>query len=152
MSILLNSDDSVEEYEEGTVLFREGDLPEHFYIILSGGVTCFKLHERRLVPILTAGDQEIVGEDCVLSDSSSYFYSAIVSQESKLIKIEKSEVYEYLNYQKDWIKNILKNISDKIKHTTEVIAEHKIMDNRLIGDIDFSQEEEAKFKQLLKIN
>ena len=151
MSILLNGGENVEKFSKGDILFKEGALPEHFYLILSGNVTCFKKHNDRLVPVFTAGEKEIVGEDCVLADSNKYFYSAVVMEDSQLVKIEKSEVYEFLNLQKDWIKNILKNISDKINHTTEIIAEHRILDNRLVGEIEFSDDQEAKLKKDLKI-
>lgn len=149
MSILLDESENIEQFEEGDVLFKEGDLPESFYLIVTGKVICFKRSNDRIIPVFTATEKEIVGEDCVLSDSNMYFYSAVVMEECHVIRIEKSEVYKFLNMQKEWISNILKNISGKIQHTTDLIAEHRILEDRLIGDMDFTEEMEAQLRKKL---
>lgn len=149
MSILLEDNENIESLVKGDILFKEGDIPEFFYLIVSGKITCIKKHNDRLVPVFTASEKEIVGEDCVLADSSKYFYSAVVMEDSEVIKIEKSEVYKFLSTQKEWVGNILKNISGKIQHTTDIIAEHRILDDKLLSDVDFSESLEAQLRQKL---
>ena len=149
MSILLNGSEDIEKFEEGDILFKEGDLPEVFFLIVSGKVTCLKKSNDRLVPVFTASEQEIVGEDCVLADSNKYFYSAVAMEECSVIRIEKSEVFKFLSTQKEWISNILKNISGKIQHTTDLIAEHRIIEDKLLGDVDFTEAMEAQLRKKL---
>lgn len=149
MSLLLDGGDSLEKIPAGEILFKEGDLPESFYIVVSGKVTCLKWYNDRLVPVYTPSEQEMVGEDCVLADTNQYFYSAVAMEDCEVIRIEKSEVFKFLNTQSEWIKNILKNISDKLYHTTDFIAEHKIVDNKLLGGVDFSADQEAQLRKKL---
>ena len=149
MSLLLEGSEYLEKFSEGDVLFKEGDLPEVFYLIVSGKVTCIKKHNDRLVPVFTASEKEIVGEDCVLADSNKYFYSAVAMEDCEVIRIEKSDVFKFLSTQKEWIRNILKNISGKIQHTTDLIAEHRILDDKLLSDVDFTQDMEAQLRKKL---
>ncbi len=149
MNISLNSSANVETFKEGEVIFKEGELPEFFYIIESGAVRCLRWNEKRLSPVFTAVAGELVGEDCVLSDSNHYFYSAVALEDCSLIKITKSEVFSFLNEQSPWVRSILDNISEKIEHTTELLAEHRIFDDRLLKNIEFTQEEEVSLKDKL---
>jgi CRP-like cAMP-binding protein len=149
MSILLNGGENIEKFCKDDLLFREGELPEAFYLIVSGSVLCLKWYNDRLTPVYTAGPKELVGEDCVLLDKDKYFYSAIIAEDAQVIKINKSDVFVYLNSHKSWIKNILKNISSKIKHTTEVISEHRILDERLVGQYEFNEDRESELRKFL---
>lgn len=146
MDILLNSDSEALVFEKDSVIFKEGDEPDAFYIIESGSVRCLKWNDKRLSPVFTAKEGDIVGEDCVLSDSNRYFYSAVALSKCKLVKIEKSDVFKYLNSQSPWVRMILDNLSEKIQNTTNTISEHRIMDEALLGNIDFLEEEEVTFK------
>jgi CRP-like cAMP-binding protein len=146
MNILLNNSDEACEFEKDSVIFKEGDIPEAFYIVRSGSVRCLKWNDNRLSPVYTATEGDIVGEDCVLSDSNKYFYSAVALSNCCLIRVEKNDVFKYLNSQSSWVRMILDNLSEKIQHTTDVIAEHRIKDDSLLKNIDFSEEEEVLFK------
>jgi len=149
VNISLDSNINIEKFSKDEVLFKEGDLPEAFYLVLSGKVCCLKWHNERLSVVYTAVEQDIIGEDCVFADDNQYFYSAVVLEDCELIRIEKSEVFSYLNEQSQWIKNILNNISTKIQHTAEVIAEHRIEDDKLLANTSIDEEQEAKFRSLL---
>lgn len=149
MNISLDSNVKIEKFSKDQVLFKEGDLPEAFYLVVSGKVSCIKWHNERLTIVYTAVEQDIIGEDCIFADDNEYFYSAVAIEDCELIRIEKSEVFEFLNEQSDWIKNILSNISAKIQHTAEVIAEHRIEDEKLLAHSHITEEQEAKFRSLL---
>ncbi len=149
MDILLDSDIETLVYEKDSVIFKEGDAPESFYIVETGSVRCLKWNDKRLSPVFTASSGEMVGEDCVLSDSNQYFYSAVALIQCRLIKIDKNDVFKYLNSQSPWVRMILDNLSEKIQHTTDVIAEHRIIDDSLLKNIDFSEAEEVTFKNKL---
>lgn len=150
MNISVNSYTHSESYEKGDIIFKEGDLPDKFFIIESGAVRCFKWSDKRLVPILTVSSGELIGEDCILSDFDEYFYSAVALDDCKLIVVSKSDVYSYLGDQSPWVKNILDNMSGKIQHTTELIAEHKISDESLLRGREFSEKEEVDLRNKLK--
>jgi CRP-like cAMP-binding protein len=143
MNISLNSFAHSVSFEKNDVIFKEGELPDKFYIVESGLVRCLKWSDKRLVPVLTVGEGELVGEDCILSDSNQYFYSAVALEDCKLVVIEKSDVFAFLDSQSPWVKSILDNMSGKIQQTTELIAEHKLSDDSLVKNREFSEEEEV---------
>jgi CRP-like cAMP-binding protein len=149
MNISLNSFSNSESFEKNDVIFKEGDLPDKFYLVESGLVRCLKWSDKRLIPVLTVGEGELIGEDCVLSDSNKYFYSAVALENCKLIAIDKSDVFAYLNSQSPWVKSILDNMSGKIQHTTDLIAEHKLSGESLLKNRDFSEEEEVLLRSKL---
>ena len=149
MNISLNNITESETFKKNDIIFKEGDLADKFYIVESGLVRCLKWHDKRLVPVLTVGEGELVGEDCILSDSNEYFYSAVALEECKLIKIKKNDVYSYLDSQSPWVKSILDNMSGKIQHTTDLIAEHKLSDDLLLKGKDFTEEEEILLRAKL---
>ena len=149
MNISLNENVKIEKINKDEVLFKEGDLPDAFFIVSSGEIRCLKWFNDRLTPIYTAKEQDIVGEDCVFSDLSEYFYSAIATEDTEVIRIEKADAFKYISSQNDWIQNILQNISGKIQHTAEVIAEHRILDSKLLAEGEFSDEQEANYRSKL---
>jgi len=149
MNISLNENVNIEKFQKDDVLFKEGDLPDSFFIVMSGKVITLKWFDGRLTPIYTAIQEDIVGEDCVFSDNDQYFYSAIAIEDCEVIRIQKTDAFKYLNSQSEWVKKILQNISDKIEHTSEVIAEHRILDSKLLSNTEFTDEQEASYKSKL---
>ena len=149
MSISLDENVKVEKVLKNDVLFREGDQPDAFYIVCSGQIRGLKWFNERFTPIYTAKEEDIIGEDCVFSDIGEYFYSAIAVEDSEVIRIEKTDVLKYLSSPSSWIKNILANISGKIQHTAEVIAEHRILESKLLADGEFTDEQQALYRSKL---
>ena len=149
MSLLLDSSVDTVSIKKGDVLYNEKEQPVSFYIVLSGKIVCAKTNDKNIIPIFTAGTQDIVGEDCVLCDEPNYLYSAVALEDSELVKVDKSDVYEYLDSQSDWISNILKSISEKISHTSHVLAEHKIQDEKLTAGDLLTEEQEALLRNCL---
>ncbi len=151
MSLLLDSSVDSISVAKGDVLYSENENPESFYIVMSGKVVCIKTNDKNVIPVFTAGPQDIIGEDCVLADESNYQYSAIALEDSELVKIDKSDVFEYLSSQSDWVGNILRSISEKITHTSHILAEHKIEDDKLTAGEDLTEEQEALLRNSLKL-
>lgn len=149
MGISLNSNVQTEKFSKDQVLFKEGELPDCFFIVVSGKIMTLKWFDGRLTPVYTAVQEDIVGEDCVFSDGGEYFYSAVAVEDSEVIRIQKADVFKYISSQSPWIQKILQNISHKIEHTSEVIAEHRILDDKLLADSEFSDEQEASFRSKL---
>jgi CRP-like cAMP-binding protein len=149
MNISLNESVNIEKFKKDEVLFKEGELPDSFFIVLSGTVITLKWFDGRLTPIFTAIAEDIVGEDCVFSDRDQYFYSAIATEDCEVIRVQKADTFKYLNSQSTWIRKILQNISEKIEHTSEVIAEHRILDSKLLANSEFTDEQEASYRSKL---
>lgn len=149
MNISLNENVNYTTFEKGDILFREGESAEGFYIIAEGRVACAKNNEGRFVVVNVAGDKSIVGEDSVLCGSHDHQYGAVALEKTEAVKVETSDVLAVVNSKSEWIKNILENISDKIRNTNNLIAEHRIEDDRLCGGEPLSEEELALIKNKL---
>ena len=134
---------SESQIEKGQIVFSKGDKAENIYILNNGQVACFLVSkDKRIIPVYSLKNSGIFGEDGVLSKSGFYQYFAVALEDSTVTKIPDSDVSTFMKEAANWIPNILNNISDRIHNTIEVISEHKIIDDRLNGGEEFSQEEE----------
>lgn len=134
---------SESKLEKGQIIFSKGDKAESIYILNSGQVACFLISkDKRIIPVYSLRNNGIFGEDGVLSKASSYQYFAVALEDSTVTRIPKADISAFMSEAADWIPNILNNISERIHNTIEVISEHKIIDDRLNGGEEFSQEEE----------
>lgn len=135
--------------EKGSVLFREGENIENVFLLKSGRVVCAVKSADRLIPVHCIKDSGFIGEDCVLSGRAQYTYSAVALEKVEYIEIASKDISTYLDATSDWIQNIFINISDKIEHTNRLIAEHRIINEKLTGGIVFSEEDEVLIKKSL---
>lgn len=150
MNISLNNSARSIRFSKDSVIFKEGDPIDTFYIINSGVVRCLKWSGDRLSPILTGVEGDIIGEDCVLSQEDEYFYSAVALQDCELVVVDKKDVDSFFLEQSPWFKSLFDNISDKVQNTIGLITEHRIKDESLLRGYDFSSEEEVLWKSKLK--
>lgn len=149
MDISLNENLKYEAFEQGDVVFQEGDKTSAFFIVIKGRVVCAKKSSDRLVAVYLAKEKDLVGEDSVLGNSGHYDYGAMALEKSELVRIEASDVACSIKNQSEWIKNILENLSGKIKGSTDLIAEHRIEDDRIWGAEPLSEELMALIKSNL---
>lgn len=140
MDISLNENLKYEVFEKGDVVFQEGDKTNAFFIVIKGRIVCAKKNSDRMVVIFVAKEKDLVGEDSVLGNSGVHDYGAMALEKSELVRIEASDVACSIENQSEWIKNILENLSDKIKGATDLIAEHRIEDDRIVGVEPLSEE------------
>ncbi len=136
-------------YERGDVLFEEGDPADTFYIVKSGRVACAKKGSDRLVIINIAGEGDLVAEETVLSFHKQYEYSAVALAHCRVVKVDAVDAQKVVRSKGEWIGNILANLGEKIKNTTELISEHRIEDDRLYGGVALSEEDLALVKNQL---
>lgn len=148
MNLYLDSSLESKKFGPDEVIFKEGDKVTGFYIVKSGSVVCLKEFNKRLIPILNAVEKEIVAEELVFSKQENYSYSAITLSNCELVFIAKSEVDEFLRLKNDWIKDILLSVAIKIEKTSELIAEHRILNEKInpFEDFDFV---ENKLRKIL---
>ena len=142
------------EYEtiqvlQGEVILREGKTVNELIIVKSGDVACVTLSNDRVVPVYTISGAGVVGEDGILSEGRASAYSAIALTDANIIKIPKEDIMKFIDASSSWVKNILFDISDKVSKTTEVISEHRIIDDRFNGGKLLTGEEEVMIKKSL---
>lgn len=149
MSLYL--DDSIESksFTENEVIFKEGDKVEGFFIVSKGSVVCVKNYNKRLTPIFYGREQDLIAQEFVLGSQDFYTYSAVALENTELVFISKQDVKDFLELKNDWIKDILMSLALKINNTSELIAEHRIINDNLNPYSDFD-EIENKIREILK--
>ncbi|MEQ8191953.1 MAG: cyclic nucleotide-binding domain-containing protein [Candidatus Eremiobacterota bacterium] len=105
----------LKKYEEGRVLFNEGDRAEEVYIIKSGEITLYRIFDRwdeRSIITLHKGD--ILGEMGVLSDSPRSLSGKISSPGAELYTISKDNFLSIINHYHQFSFNLAKILSYRI--------------------------------------
>jgi len=137
------------QVSQGDVLLREGAVVSSLYIVKSGEIACVTLNHDRVVPVYTVSEAGVIGEDGVFSDNRPSTYSAVALTNATVVEISKQDIMKFINASSDWVKNILFDISEKVAKTTEIISEHRIIDDRFNGGKSFTNEEEVMIKKSL---
>lgn len=150
MNILLENDISEVTLNRGDVLFMEDDNVEFLYLLTSGRATCVKRQNERLIPLYSHEARGILGEEMILSRKAAYEYSAVVLEDnSTFSKIQKNEINDVLNESSGWISALLANLADKVIHTSELISEHQIIDERLNNNCELCDDDLALVRRSL---
>lgn len=113
---------------KGDVLFRDGDKADKLYIIKSGKLACFNQNGNSKVVFFVALENEIVGEEGVLSEKNKHTYNVICLENSVLSIVNADLIESVIQSKAPWIRKILGNISQKTMNTKSVIVEHVIRD------------------------
>lgn len=144
MEISLKAKHFVEkDISKGDLIFSKGEKSKYAFILNKGRVACFlKSKDKRIIPIQGAMQGAIFGEDAILSELGRYEYYAVALEDSSVTLIPRQDVFSVLNESSDWVKSILFNISNRVHATIEVVADHKLVDDKLFGEQPFSQQEE----------
>ena len=136
------------DYSEGDIIFKAGDIINKLYIIKSGEVTCIAINNDRLVPVYNVIDSAgVIGEDEFFFNKRKSNYFAIAMSDVKVMEIPKADIMKFVNSSSDWI-HILFNISEKVAHT-DVITEHRIIDEKFNGGKLLTAKEEVLIKKSL---
>ena len=139
---------STQNYSRGDVVFLEGQAAKRFYIVQSGRVACVKKHDRLVVTYI-AGKGDFVAEETVLGFRRKHDHSAVVLEDCELVEVPAEDVQKIVNSKSEWIRNILVNMSEKIKNTSDSITEHRIEDDRLYKGESLKEEDYALIQNKL---
>lgn len=139
---------STEKFSRGDVVFLEGQSAKSFFIVQSGKVACVKRHDRLVVTYI-AGVGDLVAEETILGFKKNYEHSAIVLEDCELVAVSAEDAQKVVNSKSEWIKNILVNMSEKIKNTSDSITEHRIEDDRLYKGEPLREEDYALIQNKL---
>jgi CRP/FNR family cyclic AMP-dependent transcriptional regulator len=144
----ISPNDSTKTVKRDTILFHEGEEPTHLIVVESGGVLCLKKSKERLIPVMWAGAQKVLGEEAILTNEVHH-YSAIVMEDTEIVQIEASMVRNVMATSPKWITELFKTLGDRSQDTASAIAEHRLTHPDLSGGQDLSPDEETRIKKLL---
>ena len=138
------------EFKKGEFLFKEGQLVTGFFIIKKGEVVSFKQNSARIIPISYSKAQDMVGVESLFNNDDRYHYTALCMEKTQVVEVSRNEVLQYLGIRAEWIGHIFFDLSKKIDHTTDLITEGQIVDDKLFGGYQFNDEVERHIRILLK--
>lgn len=133
---------------EKKVLFKEGDPAKELLLIKSGNILCLKKSKDRLIPILIAKEQDIVGESAILDDKT-YQYSAIALGHVETIAITHDQFHEAFKKSPSWIKQLSELMVQRYSNTSSMIADNRILSPLILSDEEFTAEIEVELKKMI---
>jgi CRP/FNR family transcriptional regulator, cyclic AMP receptor protein len=103
-----------EEYEEGTLIFREGEIGDCMYIIHQGEV---KIHKGDTT-LAILKEKEVFGELALL-DSELRSASATTNTDCVLFRIEQEPFYELIDNRPEVAKGFIKILCQRLRAQNE---------------------------------
>lgn len=145
-----NEKSPIKRLKANEVLFCEGDKAEFIYVVAEGDIVGVREHNKRLTPVLHAQVKSVLGMEAISSNEGKYLYSAISKTSCEVVPIEIELVRNFFNHSSELMKDLLATLVSKVVHTTELLSEHRIIDESLNTGQLFTDEEEAALLALLK--
>lgn len=115
------SQSKLRSLKEGEVLLVPGQANNLIYIILSGRLN-IQSKISQVEPIAILGEGECVGEMSVLGGAPVSAY-AIAATDCKLLSIGHAALWELINNSHKAAHNMLSILSERIRHTNQIMAE-----------------------------
>lgn len=120
-----------QKLEAGEVVFVEGGPGDFFYIVDQGEVVLLKEEGKRVSPLSIVSAGGFFGELSVFTKQSARSLSAVATEETIVYKIAAEDVTKVLNVCPDWVEEIMQVISGRLKTSTEVMKEHRIISDEM---------------------
>lgn len=108
---------ATKKLRKGDILFREGEMSNHMYLIRTGVIRIFKKKGDSQIEIDNLRAGQIVGEMAFL-DGNSRSASAEALMDAELIEISQEIYQATLNSTPEWLKVLLKAIVSRLRSTT----------------------------------
>ncbi|HCZ17956.1 Crp/Fnr family transcriptional regulator [Wolinella succinogenes] len=115
-------------YQEGNILFFEGEKPNHLYVLLKGILKIYKTDPRGNEVVIHYIQPPSLVAELVNLEGMNYPASAIFESDGEILAID------YAIFERDFLKNgdmafyIIKSLTRKIKALEEVITSNLTMD------------------------
>ena len=126
-----NFDDIAQEdkliFNNGEVLFSEGDPSYFLYLIKSGKVLLAKEENGKLRKVEVMGKKDIIGLNSLIIDKD-HEYSSFSLGRVEVIKIKKSEIKGILGKCEAWLMDLMKVICSRLNKTVEVLENHNLLE------------------------
>lgn len=146
-SLFLNNSEDFFDYHAGQVIYAQDDDPAFLYILMSGKVRIVKEQDNRIIPVVMLNEKDVFGEIEILLDERRQT-SAIAYSDVEVIKIKKGDMARVLFLCPEWVRHMVKILSERLGHTHKLIADHKIYNEDFQGEA-LQPEEEVKIKRAL---
>ena len=121
------------ELQPGAALFREGELNDFVFFIVSGSIKILK--SNCLIGITQAN--EFVGITSYINESSTYTFSARAVEPCEILKIKKTDFKDLLLSNATFCKQIISILCERLKHTDQKTRNYfeQSPQNRLIHEL-----------------
>jgi len=106
-------------FESGTVIFSEGTLGYHFYIILTGNIEIIKDYNKSEQDSLTVLTQEQSFGELALIDNFPRSATAVAREETELLSISRDDFHSVVKGSAPISFSIMKSLSSMIRERTE---------------------------------
>ena len=106
-------------FESGTIIFSEGTLGYHFYIILTGNVEIIKDYNNSTQDSLIVLTQEQSFGELALIDNFPRSATAIARQKTELLSISRNDFHSVVKNSAPISFSIMKSLSSMIRERTE---------------------------------
>jgi len=111
------------KYPGDTLLFREGDLPEDFYIICSGKISLYKsLSGWKTENFATLSEGDIFGEMGVLTGSPRSLSARIISKSAQIYSVSGKDFFYMLRKYPDLSLNVAKVLSKRLEEANKKVV------------------------------
>jgi CRP-like cAMP-binding protein len=136
-------------FSKDEIIFVEGEVSNHLYIIKRGEVRIVKENQGRLIPITILEEKDFLGELSIFSDQPR-MATAIAMGETELVAIKRTEIKSILSTLPVWINDLMHTLSDRLNALDELIKEHKIIDEDVTEGNRFEHGEEHMILSKIK--
>lgn len=141
--------EQIKKFEKGSVVFKIQENANHFYIVKSGQVICFRREHQRIYPIGYFGPGEIFGEDSVMA-GKFYQYFALCMEDSELVEVNRKDFDAYIDSTNKWVGKLSSVLAKRVAESQAYISEHKVIHECLMGGEEFTPEMESFIVSSLK--
>ncbi len=105
------------------IIFREGDMGKHMYVILDGNVEIRKrTGEKTTRTMITLKKGDIFGEMAVV-EGKGRSATAIASSDCKLLRLDEASFYDLVQKNPDFAVKMIKTLSSRLRSADTLIEE-----------------------------
>lgn len=110
------------EYQEGEILFKEGDPADCAYLIMSGQVEIYVGNSEEAEVIVTRGENDLIGEMAIISKQTR---SASVRAKGKVtvLRIDDDVFLQLLSSDSEVALDVMKQLSNKLTEAHEQLQQ-----------------------------
>jgi CRP/FNR family cyclic AMP-dependent transcriptional regulator len=124
------SEDHLEEYKKGHILFNENDISKDLYILQTGIVKIYKTTDGVQLPIAIVHAGQFIGE-LSFFDGKPRSATAEAGTDVKVLKIDKTRLERELNKLPSWLMVMIRSIADRMRDADELVKRNKIVDTKM---------------------
>ena len=131
---------TTQTYEQGEVIFHEGDQGEYVYLIISGSVGIYKTVGDQRQLLNTIGSGEIFGEMGLVSNEPR-FATVIAAEDCRLIKVQDKAFHKSLvNEKMPIIKPLIMQLVERFRNVEIQNQEYLKRINHLENELSYARE------------